>query len=173
MVTYLDDNETLTPVRLEIIHQHTWQYLVFWGLSGVAMGNMLPWFDVLFEAPAAVNWAWDQKQLGMNGTELDRRRESLRRESLRRDSVRRDSVVDSVNREKEVETVWLPAVRGIGVFIGIAFAIVSCLQVWYWGWTNCISSENCHGNLLLRQSLHSSLSIRSCGTLLTAHGPAL
>ena len=116
MVSYLNDNETLLLVRLEIIHQHTWQYMVFWGLSGVAMGNMLPWFDVLFEDPASpANKAIDQQQPGINRAEMERRRESM--------ASRRESVVESV--DEDGQAIWFPAVRGIGVFIGIGFAIVS------------------------------------------------
>ena len=116
MVSYLNDNETLLPVRLEIIHQHTWQYMVFWGLSGVAMGNMLPWFDVLFEdSTSAADRALDQQKPGINRAEMERRRESV--------ASRRESVVESV--DEDGLAVWFPAVRGIGVFIGIGFAIVS------------------------------------------------
>ncbi|EEQ33316.1 INSIG domain-containing protein [Microsporum canis CBS 113480] len=39
------------PVRVEVINFGLvwWHYLVFWGVAGVALGNLLPWFDVMWE----------------------------------------------------------------------------------------------------------------------------
>ncbi|KAF3481632.1 INSIG domain-containing protein [Arthroderma uncinatum] len=39
------------PVRVEAINFGLvwWHYLVFWGMAGVALGNLLPWFDVMWE----------------------------------------------------------------------------------------------------------------------------
>ncbi|KAK2834901.1 hypothetical protein FQN49_006802 [Arthroderma sp. PD_2] len=39
------------PVRVEAINFGLvwWHYLVFWGVVGVALGNLLPWFDVIWE----------------------------------------------------------------------------------------------------------------------------
>ena len=121
MVTYLNDNETLLPVRLEIIHRHTWQYLVFWGCSGVAMGNMLPWFDVLFEDAKLADGGLDQQEPGINRAEMEKRKNPAK--------ARREFVVEAVNEDGQA--IWFPAVRGIGVFIGICFAIVSDCETSY------------------------------------------
>ncbi|EFR01657.1 INSIG domain-containing protein [Nannizzia gypsea CBS 118893] len=39
------------PVRVEAINfgLEWWHYLVFWGVAGVALGNLLPWFDLMWE----------------------------------------------------------------------------------------------------------------------------
>lgn len=43
---HLHENHWITPVKLENIHYYdSWQYLGFWGLAGIALGNLLPWLD--------------------------------------------------------------------------------------------------------------------------------
>ncbi|PWY86133.1 hypothetical protein BO70DRAFT_395256 [Aspergillus heteromorphus CBS 117.55] len=43
---HLHENHWITPVKLENTHYYgSWQYLAFWGVAGVALGNVLPWFD--------------------------------------------------------------------------------------------------------------------------------
>lgn len=42
----LHENHWITPVKLENIHYYdSWQYLGFWGLAGIALGNSLPLLD--------------------------------------------------------------------------------------------------------------------------------
>ncbi|KAI4152452.1 MAG: hypothetical protein LQ340_002906 [Diploschistes diacapsis] len=107
MVTYLHENETLTPVKLEGVHRHTWQYLLFWGSASVIMGNMLPWLDVLFEETSSTDKAVNGPRPRTNKMNAENRRQA--------------------NAESgtgaNVSADWFPAVRGIGVFIGIAYAI--------------------------------------------------
>lgn len=46
ITVHLHDNHWITPVKLENIHYYdSWQYLGFWGLAGIALGNLLPWLD--------------------------------------------------------------------------------------------------------------------------------
>lgn len=46
ITVHLHDNHWITPVKLENTHYYdSWQYLGFWGLAGVALGNILPWLD--------------------------------------------------------------------------------------------------------------------------------
>ena len=108
MVTYLHDNETLAPVRLEGVHRNTWQYLCFWGGLSVILGNMLPWLDELLEEEPMAD-----KQLS------GQRSNRARKEST---ASRRTLIVEEPDRSDGRD--WFSAVRGIGVFIGIAFAIV-------------------------------------------------
>ncbi|KAJ5502290.1 Insulin-induced protein family [Penicillium fimorum] len=43
---HLHDNHWITPVKLENIHYYdSGLYLGFWGLAGMALGNLLPWLD--------------------------------------------------------------------------------------------------------------------------------
>lgn len=46
ITVHLHENHWITPVKLENIHYYdSWQYLGFWGLAGIALGNVLPWLD--------------------------------------------------------------------------------------------------------------------------------
>ncbi|KAJ5176198.1 uncharacterized protein N7482_002075 [Penicillium canariense] len=46
ITVHLHDNHWITPVKLENVHYYdSWQYLGFWGLAGIALGNVLPWLD--------------------------------------------------------------------------------------------------------------------------------
>ncbi|KAL4950254.1 insulin-induced protein-domain-containing protein [Aspergillus filifer] len=43
---HLHENHWITPVKLEYTHFYgSKEYLGFWGLTGVAIGNVLPWLD--------------------------------------------------------------------------------------------------------------------------------
>ncbi|CAI4212117.1 unnamed protein product [Parascedosporium putredinis] len=84
--------------------QHGWAYLVAWGISGVALGALLPWFDgvwqMTFGPEVAETTAATKEKGGRAGSRTD----------------------------------WSHAVRSIGAFVGIVFALrklpwVSTLQV--------------------------------------------
>ncbi|KAJ5542484.1 hypothetical protein N7535_004905 [Penicillium sp. DV-2018c] len=46
ITVHLHDNHWITPVKLENIHYYdSWQYLGFWGLAGIVLGNLLPCLD--------------------------------------------------------------------------------------------------------------------------------
>ncbi|KAF7717348.1 Uncharacterized protein PECH_006713 [Penicillium ucsense] len=46
ITVHLHDNHWITPVKLENTHYYdSWQYLAFWGLAGIVLGNTLPWLD--------------------------------------------------------------------------------------------------------------------------------
>ncbi|KGO76063.1 Insulin-induced protein family [Penicillium italicum] len=46
ITVHLHENHWITPVKLENIHYYdSWHYLGFWGLAGIALGNLLPWLD--------------------------------------------------------------------------------------------------------------------------------
>lgn len=71
---------------------------MFWGISGVLMGSALPWVDDLYSD-------YFPRDEGKN-------------------------VVNSGSEEEEGEDEglaarWMPVVRSVGAFVGIAFAIVS------------------------------------------------
>ncbi|KAL5342615.1 insulin-induced protein-domain-containing protein [Aspergillus crustosus] len=43
---HLHENHWITPVKLDYAHFYgQWEYVGFWGLTGVAVGNVLPWLD--------------------------------------------------------------------------------------------------------------------------------
>jgi len=101
LVTRLHDDQQLAPFPVEGIIKPSYYrtYLIFWGIVGVGLGSLLPWVDGLWEDPTLLS----------------------------------DSVVDDSSHTGEKdETVivnggltqdWNPAVRSIGAFVGIAFAI--------------------------------------------------
>lgn len=61
ITVHLHDNHWITPVKLENIHYYdSWQYLGFWGLAGIALGNLLPWLDSCREGDS------DSKLAGTN-----------------------------------------------------------------------------------------------------------
>lgn len=94
ITVHLHENHWITPVKLENLHYYeSWQYLGFWGLTGVTMGNVLPWLDVLSE-----------------GTVLDTFKKTKQTRGAR-------------DREDRTPT-WVAAVRSVGAFVGIAFALV-------------------------------------------------
>ncbi|KAI0911581.1 hypothetical protein F4823DRAFT_297517 [Ustulina deusta] len=71
-----------------------WGYMTFWGASGLILGCLLPWVDGMWERSFGD---------GSNG-------EAIETESDAGKNLRR-------------KTDWALAVRGIGIFVGIAYAI--------------------------------------------------
>lgn len=101
-------------------------YLVFWGVAGVVLGGLLPWFDGVWEeafgAPAGGAFSETDGAAAVGG-EL---------------------------AQPVTETDWALVIRGIGAFVGIVFAIVS-RDIFYpepfrFDFnTDDMSSENCLG----------------------------
>ena len=103
---HLHDDRQLAPFQVEgiIKPRNDWGYLVFWGVSGVALGSLLPWVDGL----------WENFENGSTiGVE------------------RRERGSSPEGDEEELDSSglfgadWTPVVRSVGAFVGIAFAIVS------------------------------------------------
>lgn len=107
VITHLHENRHLAPVKLEGFHAHSWTYYASWGILSAIVGNIAPLLDFVFEGKTEVEQIHQEKANGI-ATEPKKSQE-----------VSNDSS-DGVLRAD-----WNPAVRGIGVFIGIAFAIVS------------------------------------------------
>ena len=76
-----------------------WTYLAFWGVSGVVLGSLLPWFDKFWERTF--------------GSELDD------------DAVAGGDGGGAGEKELGPGTDWALVMRAIGAFVGIVFAIVS------------------------------------------------
>ncbi|KAF4491332.1 Insulin-induced gene 2 protein [Colletotrichum fructicola Nara gc5] len=106
MVTRLQNEHRFSSFQVESIIKpsYNWQYLSLWGLSGVVLGGLLPWFDGVWE-----------ETFGKE-EEIAEERESPSPEDA-------SPVKD-----------WALVVRSIGAFVGIVFAIrklpwASTLQV--------------------------------------------
>lgn len=96
LVAHLQDDRHIAPVEVRGFNRAGWGYLMFWGLAGVGIGNLLPWVDS----------TWD----GVNSTPLPEV----------------DEREDRGPRKRGLAGVeWSDVVRGVGAFVGVAFAIVS------------------------------------------------
>lgn len=96
ITVHLHENHWITPVKLENFNHYSWQYLAFWGLAGMALGNVLPWLDLFW-----------------GNTVVDNNAKRTKRSSGGSDG-------------KEERTLsWDAAARSVGAFVGIAFAMVS------------------------------------------------
>ncbi|KAJ8120471.1 hypothetical protein ONZ43_g2829 [Nemania bipapillata] len=71
-----------------------WGYMAFWGASGLSLGCLLPWFDGFWDSSFGD---------GSSGEAVETEGDATR--NLRR------------------KTDWALAVRGMGIFVGIAYAI--------------------------------------------------
>lgn len=114
IVSHLHHSEQVTPVKIDLrgIERDSWGYLMGWGGVGVLLGGLLPWVDILWEEVLgndidvfASSYPPERPVSPTPGIEINDRPTSRTRNGLGAD--------------------WNPVVRGIGAFIGIAFAIVS------------------------------------------------
>ena len=104
-VKQLHTNQKLAPVNMETLDRLSWKFLLFWGLSAVALGTLQPWLDS----------RWSESVASMQ-------------ESQRRSKKGRAGSSSGDSNYSRVEDVadWTPVVRSVGAFVGIAFAIVCC-----------------------------------------------
>lgn len=77
---------------------YNWRYMAFSGVCGIVMGSLLPWFDGVWE-----------RVFGSDDVVVE--------------SPVEQSVGDEAIKEPASFTDWALAIRGIGAFVGIAFAI--------------------------------------------------
>ncbi|KAL2752606.1 hypothetical protein ACRALDRAFT_2029801 [Sodiomyces alcalophilus JCM 7366] len=96
LVTRLHDGQKWRALSVDgIINTgQNWTILVSWGVAGVLLGVLLPWFDGVWE-----------KAFGDDDVVAERRRD------------------ESADGEGSRGTDWTLMVRGIGAFVGIVFAI--------------------------------------------------
>jgi len=116
LVTQLQDKKVVAPVKVEGIDMASRWYLLFWGVSSVILGNALPYVDELMGGQSEQELAGGRRK----GEEKE-------------DFLLRQSETSNVKREQNTRTSlgadWNPAVRSIGAFVGIAFAIVSLSSI--------------------------------------------
>ena len=115
IVSRLRDNQQVVPVRFDLrgVRHHSWGYLIMWGSLGVVFGAFLPWVDVLWE-----------EVLGYSKDVFPTNGPSQRPASL--SSGDDKEARPAAGSGSGLGADWNPAVRSIGAFIGIAFAIVCC-----------------------------------------------
>ncbi|PGG96569.1 hypothetical protein GX51_07765 [Blastomyces parvus] len=134
IITHLHDNPRVTPIKIEnidVIRRGSWVHMVFWGGAGVALGGLLPWFDVVWEE--FVGGDGDGKE---EGTEVGEKMEGgtgnvevSNRGLTGSGSGSGDGKANvkmnegQLNSSQSIAADWNQVVRSIGAFVGIAFAI--------------------------------------------------
>lgn len=111
IIAHLHDNQGLAPVKVEKIDRSSWRYLILWGVAGVFLGGLLPWVDIFWEE------ALDPPDTASGSTA----KADILTASRFGGS---QSASPATDGETWLGADWNPAVRSIGAFIGIAFAIV-------------------------------------------------
>lgn len=105
VLSHLHDDQRLAPVKVDHIDRYSWRYLILWGTAGVILGGLLPWLDLLWEDPVENTQARQPEIPSISPIE----------------GVEEDESPSSSSRSAN----WNQVVRGIGAFVGIAYAIVS------------------------------------------------
>ncbi|EXF82246.1 hypothetical protein COL5a_010746 [Colletotrichum fioriniae] len=107
MVTRLQNEHRFSSFQVDSMMKpgYDWQYLTLWGLSGVGLGGLLPWFDGVWE-------------------------DTFGKEEVVLEETNGSPSPEDVSPVKD----WAVVVRSIGAFVGIVFAIrklpwASTLQV--------------------------------------------
>lgn len=97
LVTRFQEEEYLSAPIAEAIIQpgYNTKYLAFWGVSGVFLGSLLPWFDRIWEQMFGSSFSGDD-----------------------------EAVSDSDSPAQAPNTDMTLVMRAIGAFVGIFFAIV-------------------------------------------------
>ena len=120
VVTHLHDDHRLAPVKIGGIDRHSWHYLIFWGIAGVALGTLLPWVDAFWgDVMGKIVGKGKQNTSNVQEAKSDEIRDS--EEEKRR-----------LKPRSGIDADWNPVVRSIGAFIGIAFAIVRLPSIDFW-----------------------------------------
>lgn len=114
---------------------YDWRYMAFWGVSGVVLGGLLPWFDGVWEGAFGGGSGGDGRLHDEGAVVVEQPQQRRQRRRPGRRSVGGGLSGKGQQQQQQQEGVgegaavpgpdWSLAVRGIGAFAGIAFAIVS------------------------------------------------
>lgn len=116
VITQLHNSGRVAPVQVNQIDRSSWSYLAFWGLTGVLLGESLPYLDTFWKNRSSSDSAIEDDDM------------SSEQEGP---SASQDAPVIQQEEQSRPETDWNDIVRSIGAFVGIAFAIVSSLDCTY------------------------------------------
>ncbi|KAG7290229.1 hypothetical protein NEMBOFW57_000227 [Staphylotrichum longicolle] len=110
-----------------------WHYLIFWGLAGVALGTLLPWFDRFWDSPPTTlskntNTTTNTPHLTKPTTTTTTAHPTDPAPPLPSSSTTTTTTIEAPVIEKPSAAAppqadWALVVRGIGAFVGIVFAI--------------------------------------------------
>ncbi|KAK6509041.1 hypothetical protein TWF481_003806 [Arthrobotrys musiformis] len=104
IISQLHDQSHIAPVKVQV-ERDTIGYLVSWGFAAVVLGGLLPWVDRVWEEYVWESGSDDDDSKGKVGNG--------------------NAVGGGVGETGVITPGWNPAVRSIGAFVGIAYAIVS------------------------------------------------
>ncbi|GAB1320826.1 Insulin-induced protein-domain-containing protein [Madurella fahalii] len=90
-----------------------WRYLGFWGVAGVVLGGLLPWFDKVWERRAAAGLKGKKRSRADGDGDGDG--------EVDVDAI--PTATATAAAPAQAETDWALVIRGIGAFVGIVFAI--------------------------------------------------
>jgi len=107
LITHVHRTQHITPMPVPTSRSNSHYYQIAWGIMGVALGNALPQIDMLFDEEEAVADGFDQSP---------KQYQHIR------------TVSSSSRADNGLGPIWHSAVRSIGAFIGIAFALVRSPQ---------------------------------------------
>lgn len=94
IITQLQKTDPLLTVGVSRTNHHPWYFFFAWGLSGILLGNALPWVDA-----------------------------TSRSSDVPIQSRPNRSLSDPTRKDQDAATEWSQAIRGAGAFVGIAFAV--------------------------------------------------
>ena len=103
IVTQLQEKQKITPIPVPGVERNSVYYHVVWGIIGIILGNALPLLDNLWDDNFADDSQDARPQLGRTRSSSDQNR----------------------GTDNDLGPIWYSAVRSIGAFVGIAFAVVS------------------------------------------------
>lgn len=113
LITHVHKTQHISPMPVPTGSANAQFYQIAWGIMGVILGNALPQIDLLFDDEDAIADGYENT--------LNPYQKHVRSLSSTSQSGRdRSSLVDS-----GIGPIWYSAVRSIGAFVGIAFALVS------------------------------------------------
>jgi len=109
IVTHLHKTQRITPVPVPDVERSSLWYLVSWGVFGIVLGNALPLVDAFWETTVSTAMKRDQAT-----------------QSRKSDAAPKATPDGTTASDSGLGPMWYSAVRSVGVFVGIAFAVVSC-----------------------------------------------
>ena len=101
IITHLHKTQSITPVPVLDIDRSALSYQLLWGLFGILIGNALPLFDSVWEKFISTS-----ERPGAGNTSQTH------------------AASPPSSTESGLGPMWYSAVRSMGVFVGIAFAVV-------------------------------------------------
>lgn len=114
IITHLHKTQRITPMPVPVpdIERNSLYYQLSWGIFGILLGNALPLVDSLWEKSISPAIYGDQATLSPRSGATK--------------TTEANGATASPGSNSGLGPMWYSAVRSIGIFVGIAFAVVRC-----------------------------------------------